>query len=159
MGKWENFNIWRGRLPHWRADDVRYYATFRHRRPLTDMEQWLLYQRLMRAQRRKFDYLILCVLPEKTEMIFTVNTGQDDEPYELSDVIEKAKRQAGNQIIKKSEERWPPFYGESYDRIIRDEAEFEATWESILSSPVDNELCEDPDEWETLFVPDAPDTV
>ena len=90
-------------------------------------------------------------------MIFTVNTSADGEPYELSDVIEKAKRQAGNAIIKKSGERWPPFYGESYDRIIRDEAEFEATWESILGSPVDAELCEDPGDWATLFVPDAPD--
>lgn len=157
MAKWANFNIWRGRLPHWRADDVKYYATFRHRRELTELEQWVLYQRVFRAQRSRFDFHILCVLPEKTEMIFTVNEGPDGEPYELSDVIEKAKRQAGNMIIKKSGERWPPFYTESYDRIIRDEAEFEATWESILGSPVDAELCEDPSDWSTLFVPDAPD--
>ncbi|MBS1711810.1 MAG: hypothetical protein JSS71_08805 [Armatimonadetes bacterium] len=157
MAKWQNFNIWRGRLPHWRADDVRYYATFRHKRELTDPERTVLYIKLMRAQRRKFDYLILCVLPEKTEMCFTVNPGPDGEPYELSDVLEKAKRQAGAAIIKRSGERWPPFSGESYDRIIRDEAEFADTWDKILASPVDAELCEDPAEWDTLFVPDAPE--
>ena len=35
--KWANFNVWRGRLPHWRADDVTYYATFRHRRDLDEI--------------------------------------------------------------------------------------------------------------------------
>jgi len=157
MAKWQNFSIWRGRLPHWRADGVQYYATFRHKRPLEDAELNFLFQRLMRAQRRKFDYHILCVLPEKTEMIFTVNESPDGSPYELSDVIEKAKRQAGSAIIKKSQERWPPFYTECFDRIIRDEAEFEATWETILSSPVDQELVEDPSDWWTIFVPDAPE--
>ena len=32
MGSWKGFHIWKGRLPHWRADDVTYYVTFRHKR-------------------------------------------------------------------------------------------------------------------------------
>lgn len=144
-------------MPHWRADDVRYYATFRHRRELDEFERSALFLKLMRAQHRKLDFLILCVLPEKTEMCFTVNQGPGGAPYELSDVLEKAKRQAGAVITKKSGERWPPFSGESYDRIIRDEAEFTETWDKILSSSVDAELCEDPGDWETLFVPDSPE--
>lgn len=157
MAKWQNFSIWRGRLPHWRADHVRYYLTFRHKRDLNDSEMNILLQRLMRAQRRKLDYHILVVRPEATEMIFTVEMDSDGVAYELSDVIEKAKRKAGQMMIKKSGERWPPLYGESFDRIIRDEEEYEATWQSILSSPVDAELVEDPSDWFYLFVPDAPD--
>ncbi|MCB0825740.1 MAG: hypothetical protein KDC26_06085 [Armatimonadetes bacterium] len=157
MARWQNFSIWRGRLPHWRADDVRYYATFNHKRPLEMHEMNILFDRLFRAQRSKFDYLILCVLPEKTEMAFTVNEAPNGEAYELSDVIEKAKRQAGKMIIKKSEERWPPFGAETYDRIIRDEQEFEETFEKILNSPCDAELVEDPSDWLNLYVPDSPD--
>jgi hypothetical protein len=153
MAKWQNFSIWRGRLPHWRADDVRYYVTFRHRRDLNDNERWLLYQRLLRPQGRKVDYAILHVDIAKTEMIFTVQNGPDEEPYELSDIIEKAKRQAGNKIIKLSGERFPPFSQESFDRIIRDEPEFEETWNRILMESLEG--LSEGGEAATLFVPNA----
>lgn len=148
--------MWRGRLPHWRAEDERYYVTFRHRRELTDVEQRIIFGHLLRPQGKKLDYLILCVLPELTEMVFTVEKDSDGEHFELSDVIEKAKTKAGRQIIKSSGERFPPFYGESYDRIIRDEAEFEETWQRIFDSPVNLELVEDPEDWQTLFIKDMP---
>ena len=136
---------------------MQYYATFRHRRELDSGERDVLFQRLFRAQRGKFDFHILCVLPEVTEMVFTVETDTSGEPYELSDVIEKSKRKAGAMIIKKSGERWPPFYMESYDRIIRDEEEYEETWLRILSTPVDAGLCEDPEDYEHLMVPHRPE--
>ena len=134
MGRWQNFQIWRGRLPHWRADDVSYYVTFKHKRPLNETEQNVLFRRLLNADARKLDYVVLCVLPESTETIFTVQDAPKGGKYELSDVIEKAKLKAGREITKKSGERWPPFYHESYDRILRDDAEFEETLQKILDS-------------------------
>ena len=77
--------MWRGKLPHWRADDVRYYVTFRHRRALDDWERQMLVRSLLRAEGRKWDLLILCVLPEQTELIFTVHEGE-----ELSNIVEKS---------------------------------------------------------------------
>lgn len=138
-----NFSIWRGRLPHWRADDVTYYVTFRHRRALSDDEAVLLFRGLLKPDARQWDLLILCVLPETTELIFKVNESPTGRPYELSDVLEKAKAKAGRTIIKKSGERFPPFYGESYDRIIRDEAELEEHWNRIAQSPLDAGFGED----------------
>lgn len=155
MSRWQNFSIWRGRLPHWRADDVTYYVTFRHRRPLDDRERSLLVSALIRPDGRKWDLLILCVLPEETELVFRVRESPDGRPYELTGVVEKAKTRVGRQIIKKTGERWPPFYAESYDRIIRDDAELEERWQAILESPVQSELCEDPEDWDGLWVADA----
>lgn len=143
-------------MPHWRADGVTYYVTFRHRRDLSDGERGELFKQLLRMQGRRVSYAILCVRPEASEMLFTVEEGPAGEPYELSDLVEKAKGRAGKVIIKASGERWAPFYGESYDRIVRDEEELEATWGSILGSVVEGGWAEDPEEWETLFVPGAP---
>lgn len=154
--KFTNFQIWRGRLPHWRADDVNYYVTFRHRRELDEDERVLLFRALMRPEGRQWDLAILCILPESTELIFRVNEAPTGRPYELSDVVEKAKVKAAKQIMKKTGERYGPFYGESYDRIIRDDAEFEETWQRILDSPVSAELVEDPEEYRTLWVAEAP---
>jgi len=156
---WKNFNIWYGRLPHWRAENVTYYATFRHRRPLADWERRLLLRALIKPDGRRWELLIVCVLPEATEMILTVLEAPTGEAYELTDVIEKAKTKAGKEIIKKTEERYPPFYNESYDRIMRDEAELEAFWEQIFESPVKHELVEDSEEYDALWVANAPEAV
>jgi hypothetical protein len=153
----KNFSMWRGRLPHWRADEVTYYVTFRHSRPLDEAERWLLYQSLVKPDGKQLDLVILVVLPEKTDLLFTVREAPNGLPFELSEVIEKAKTKTGKKIIKKSGERFPPFYGESYDRIIRDDAELEERFNEILDSPVDLELCEDVSDYATLFVVNAPE--
>lgn len=152
MSKWQNFSIWRGRLPHWRADDVTYWVTFRHKRDLEDWERNLLFTALMRPEGRRWNLVVLCVLPGETNLLFTVNETPGGEPYELSDIVEKAKTKVGKVIVKKTEERWPPFYQESYDRIIRDAEELEAKFMEILESPVKNELVEDPEQWDCLWV-------
>jgi len=148
----KNFSMWRGRLPHWRADDVTYYVTFRHSRDLTTEEVNLLTRTLLKPEARQWDLLILCVLPGATELMFTVRENKDGQPYELSEIVEKAKQRVGRQIVKKTAERFPPFYQESYDRIVRDDTELEERWLEILESPVKSELCENPEEWLGLYV-------
>lgn len=157
MASFKNFSIWQGKLPHWRADDVTYYVTFRHSRALNEKECRLLLDELLKADAKRLDFLIACCLPTVSETMFTVREGPDGEAYELADVIEKAKTRAGKKILKLTQERWPPFYGESYDRIVRDDAELEQRWTEILESPVKAELCEDPEEYAALYVRDRPE--
>ncbi len=152
MAQWQNFSIWRGRLPHWRADDVTYWVTFRHKRDLQDWERNLLFTALLRPEGRKWNLVILCVLPSETNLLFTVNEAPNGQPFELSDIVEKAKTKVGKVIIKKTEERWQPFYQESYDRIIRDAEELEGKLMEILESPVKFELAEDPEDYDCLWV-------
>ena len=147
-----NFSIWRGRLPHWRADDVRYYVTFRHRRPLDARERDLLLRSLLQPCGTRWDVLILCVLEEATELMATVGTGKDGETVELSKIVEPAKRRASKAIVKATGERFGPFYEESYDRIVRDDAEFEEKWNAIRASPVDAGLTADPEAYPTLWM-------
>lgn len=158
MARFSNFSMWRGRLPHWRADDERYYVTFSHRRPLTEKECRIIFAHLLRAQRSRLDYLVLLVLPERSEMIFNVKKNSDGEEYELSDVVEKAKVKAGRQIIKESGERWPPFSHESYDRILRDQAELEEFTARIIQAPENEGLVEVSEEYECLLLGDLPDS-
>ncbi|MDX2065635.1 MAG: hypothetical protein SFX74_07840 [Fimbriimonadaceae bacterium] len=156
MARWENFTVWRGRLPHWRADNVCYFATFRHRRPLDASERDILFREVRKTEMRYLETDIVVVLPESTSLIFRVKTDRDGRPAELSDAIEKAKTRAGKRIIKVTGERFPPFYEESFDRILRDELEYEAFWSEILESPVAAELVESPEDYGTLYVAHAP---
>jgi len=111
---------------------------------------------LIRPDGRRWDLLILCVLPEVTDLIFRIREAPSGAPYELSDIVEKAKAKAGKLIIKKTGERYPPFYNESYDRILRDEAELEERWMEMFDGPVSHGLAEDPEEYAGLWVSGAP---
>ena len=137
--RFKNFSIWRGKLPHWRADDVRYFVTFRHRRDLEPWERQLLFRRLMRPNDQEFILAILCVGTDRTEMIFELLNGKDGRPAELSQIVERSKTKAGKEIIKKTGERFPPFYNESYDRIIRDEMEMLERWQTAFDMALDEE--------------------
>ncbi len=155
----KNFSIWRGRLPHWRASDVTYFVTFRYRRPLDATERNLLLRQLIKPDGLRWDLLIVCVLPEKTDLIFRVKESPRSGPYELSEIVEQAKTKSGKAIIKKTGERFSPFYNESFDRILRDEAELEERWQELFEAPVNLELVDDPEDYDGLWVADAPSSV
>ena len=149
---WNNFSIWRGRLPHWRADDVTYWVTFNHKRDLIDSELLLLFRSLLRPEGKKWNLIVLCTLPGETHILFTVNRDRRDRPFELSDIVEKSKQKTGRAIIKKTGERWPPFYQESYDRILRDAAELESRLLEILELAAEASGHDDPDEYSLLWM-------
>jgi|CXWL01.1.fsa_nt_gi hypothetical protein len=145
--------MWRKRLPHWRAEDVTYYVTFRHRRALEDAERDVLFRSLLKYHGLKLEFAVLAVLPESTEMIFTVLGLNRGFEVEFSKFIEATKRKSGKKIIENSGERFSPFWEESFDRILRDEQEMQERFDLILEAPVNLELCEDPEEYDQLFVP------
>lgn len=152
MGRFKNFSLWRGRLPHWRADNETYFVTFRHRRPLTETERMTLFRLVLRLHGKKLMLDAALVLAERTEIILRMKEGPDGDEYELSDVVEKCKIKAGKAIIKESGERWPPFWGESFDRIMRDEAELSERLEAMLAAPeAEEEPCE-ADLYPTFFL-------
>ena len=147
MAKWENFTIWRGRFPHWRADNVEYYASFPHRQILDQDDCDILFSHLMRSHGKAVEFLALVVVPEKTEAIFTVGRSSGGDFFELTDVIAKAQRRF---MKKAGKER--AFYSEHFDRIIRDEAERETLLLGMLNAPSTSDAIEAPDNWSALYV-------
>lgn len=141
-----NFRMWRGRLPHWRADDVTYLVNFRHRRPLSEDECQVVLASILRGEGTRISLICACSLPAETNVILAclaTKPGTKD----FGDFIEKAKVKAGKRIILRTGERFSPLGTESYDRIIRDASEFEEHWLTILSAPVEAGLVEESDEW------------
>ena len=125
MSRWRNFSIWRGKLPHWRADGVRYFVTFRHRRPLTEEEQQKLFRAFLKLDGKRLEVLVACVREESTHLIVQVVEKADGSFEELSKVIEAVKTKLGKDVCKKTGERWPPLWSESYDHIVRDDQDLE----------------------------------
>jgi hypothetical protein len=152
MGRFTNFSQWRGRWPHWRADGETYYVSFRHRRPLEEGERETLFRALLKGTRR-LDVLILGVYPEGTELLARP-IPQEGVEAELSDEIEKAKKKAAKEILKRSGERLPPYGAESFDRIMRDEEELQTHFDAVLGRS-EKEAGIPADDWPTLYVAQA----
>lgn len=123
MARWKNFRVWQKKLPHWRADEQTYYVTFRHSRPLETAERKLLFQALSKGEGSRVRFAALGVFPDTTEMLITVPPSTKGVESEFSKFVESAKRRVGKKIIENTGERFPPFFEESFDRIMRDEAE------------------------------------
>jgi len=119
----------------------------------------MLLKSILNSESRALLFQIACVLPERTEMIFRLNDSSHDRQSEFAKTIEGAKRKAGKQIIKATGERYPPFWEESYDRIIRDEAEYEERMMTILESPISSELSETAEDYPQLFIKSHSSTV
>lgn len=142
----KNFRMWRGRLPHWRADDVTYLVNFRHRRPLDEAECNTVLTAILRGEGTRIKLICACSLPDETTVILMC-LSEKPAAMDFGDFIEKAKLKAGKRIILKTGERYSPLGTESYDRIIRDAAEFEEHWMKLISAPVDAEVVEDSSDW------------
>ena len=156
MSQFKNFNIWRGRLPHWRADDVRYYVTFRHRRSLDEAERRVLLKFLVRPEGRRWDLLILVVLPERTELILTVLPGRTARTVLNCQIWWRAPREKPVRLSSRTQVNdIRLFTPESFDRIVRDEVELDEKWKAVLSASVNEELAESPDEYDALWVADS----
>lgn len=123
MARWKNFSSWRGRLPHWRADGVLYYVSLGHRRDLDDEERRTMLASLLRANDRKWTVRAAGVSPRKTEALVSVHDAPHGRPYELSAIVSRASSHAAKSIMRASGEKYPPFYAECYDHIVRDEEE------------------------------------
>jgi hypothetical protein len=149
----KRLKIWRGRLPHWRAEGVRYYVTFRHRRPLTPHDRRILFAQLKRLS-KEWQINLLYVGENSSSMILEPPPNSPAEAnQEFSDRLETLKLKAGRQIIKTTKEMWTPFYGESYDHIIRDEEDLLSILEDIEESAFGGHPEED--ESEFLFQAEA----
>lgn len=129
--------------------------TFRSRRDLDERDRADLFRNILKLDGRKWSLLALTVLPDRTEMLVSVEDDANGVPYELSDLVEKAKTAASKAILKRTEERFPPFYGESYDHIVRDEEERETFYDALIDGAVAAELAEIPEDYPTLYVRDA----
>lgn len=152
MKKWKNFTIFHEKWPHWRADDVIYYASIRHRRPLDPSESQILFRLLLKPEGHRYELLVVGVFPEKSELLFKMCDSPTGRPYELSTLIEKVKNKTSKLIQKQTGERYPPFYNETFDRIVRDEGEFNDMFTCIMQEAQRQADSVGETEYPTLFV-------
>lgn len=98
-----------------------------------------------------YDLLTFCIMPNHVHMLISVERS-DASLYRILQSLKSYTARESNALIGRSGAFW---HHESYDHVVRDEAELERTVWYILDNPVKAGLCKHWRDWKWTFVKDG----
>ncbi|MGA9365648.1 MAG: transposase [Bacteroidota bacterium] len=136
----KELHITRRHLPHWRIEGATYFITFRTRELLlTPREQEVVLDRIKESHKVYYSLAAAVVMPDHVHMILTPNAG-----CELERIMKGIKGPSARKINILRGTTGSVWQDESFDRIIRDQDEFEEKLRYMFSNAMKNGLTDDP---------------
>jgi putative transposase len=132
-------NIRRRRLPHWTLDGSTYFVTFRLKSgQLSSAEIRLVLGHIRAGADRFYQLAAAVVMPDHVHLLLKPLPG-----FTLSRIMKGTKGVSAYLVNKHRGARGSLWQDESWDRIVRDEHEFDEKLNYMLNNPVAAGLCED----------------
>ena len=142
--------IYRRKLPHWRLEGSTYYISFKLAQDVFSQRERQIVLKHIRSGHGRFYTLLACVvMPDHVHTILKPHKG-----VELSRIMKGIKGVSARQINQARGARGTLWQGESWDRIIRDEAELGEKFNYMLMNPFKRGLVEDPWRYDGWFFND-----
>jgi REP element-mobilizing transposase RayT len=136
------------RLPHWQLAGATYFITFRmHRGELTMAERLTVLSHVRAGDGRFYSLIAAVVMPDHVHLLFTPFPG-----FDLSRITKGIKGASARLVNAVREKRGNLWQDESFDRIVRNQAELDEKLNYIYTNPVRAELVEDPSEYPATYV-------
>ena len=139
-------------LPHWQQGGATYFVTFRTlsiELPSTLRRDVLTALRYFDDDRYKLWAAI--VMPDHAHLLLTPLEQRPGHWWSLSSILHSLKAYTSKQINRGLNRQGTVWMQESFDRIVRDEAELLEKWQYLRNNPVRRELCAAPEEWDALY--------
>ena len=137
--------IARRRLPHIDVGSAVYFLTFRlaggQRPPLTEAERTLVQVHLQRMG--PVTVTAFVVMPDHVHLLYLSAPGE-----QLSKTLQALKSASAHRLARQSGRLAPIWQHETFDRLIRTDREFRATWSYIEANPVRRGLVQAVDAYE-----------
>lgn len=128
----DDLKITRRRLPHWSKTGSTYFVTFRVQdAPLSDSERSLALDHIRSGHDKFYLLAVVVVMPDHVHLILKPNTG-----FTLSRVMKDIKGVSANRLNQARRTSGNIWQAESFDRIVRDEQEFQEKLQYMLDNPV-----------------------
>jgi putative transposase len=141
-----NLRIKQRRLPHWTLAGSTYFVTFRvNRTTLSQVERQIVVRHVCSGHRKFYNLAAAVVMPDHAHLIFMPQGG-----FTLSRILKGIKGVSAHQVNSYRGTRGSVWQDESWDRILRDAAEFEEKLQYMIDNPVKAGLVqsgEDYDGW------------
>ena len=98
-----------------------------------------------------YDLIAFCIMPNHVHLVFVPLEKPESAFYSLTEILQSLKRHTASQsnlILDRSGTFWQD---ESYDHIIRDQAELDRIIKYVLNNPVKAGLVDDWTEWKWFY--------
>jgi REP element-mobilizing transposase RayT len=139
----EVFHMYRRRLPHWRVSGSVYFITFRLIAvPLNSEELRYIRDHVRAGSGKWYSLLAVQVMPDHVHLLFSPDDG-----IELSRITKGLKGATARRLNQDRKTRGIVWQHESWDRIVRDQAELDEKLEYMFQNPVKTGLTTKPELW------------
>ena len=153
----------RRNLPHWQSPGATYFLTWRAiaGQHLDPEDRTLALSAIRHWDSVRWSVCAAVVMPDHVHALarplpLDSNTLAGGAFWNLSELLKSVKGFSSNQINRRKGRKGVFWQDESYDRIVRDDAEFQEKWEYIRTNPVRAELAKTPEEYAWLYEAVAP---
>jgi REP element-mobilizing transposase RayT len=137
-----------GRLPHWQLGGSVYFITFRSARgTLPDHALNRLSEHILYDHGKRYDLSFAVLMPDHVHLVIKPTEKSPGRWYDLAEILKSLKGTSARSINNTLGTTGTVWQKESFDRIIRDETEYEATLEYMYWNPFKSGLVKDPDDY------------
>ena len=134
----------RRHLPHWEAGGSTYFITFRTRQgDLSDHEKSLVKQACLHFDGIRADIHALVVMPDHVHLLLTPLPHGPENWWSLPELMHSIKSYTSKEISRRRGQSGPVWLEEYFDRIIRNDEDYEEKLNYILGNPLKRGLGED----------------
>ena len=135
------------KLPHWTLQGATYFLTFRTACFSLDQDdRAIVLQHIRFGHQRFYSLIAAVVMPDHVHVLLQPNPGVD-----LPRIMKGIKGVSAHLLNQRKRRHGQVWQDESFDRIIRDQAELDEKLQYMLNNPAKRGLVEDPWQWDGWF--------
>jgi len=146
-GKFEiEYRRWFEKLDDY-LDEATYGSLYLGNTQIADYMAEAIHYRDMKT----FDLISFCIMPNHVHLVCTPLEREKDSFYSLTEILHSLKRHTARQsnlILGRSGSFWQD---ESYDHVVRNDAEFERIVRYVLHNPVKAKLVKEQKDWKWMY--------
>lgn len=145
------------KLPHWELNGSIYHIIFVtwDRLELNEAARQLVFDACLFFNLKRYEIFAMVVMNDHVHLLIKpwvkIETDRQDayptKYWSISSIMHSIKSYTSKQIPKVMKHIGTVWSQESYDRIVRDEQEFNYTWEYIRQNPVKAGFSNSPEEY------------
>jgi putative transposase len=152
----QKFTTKRRKLPHWQSPGQVYFITFSAQKGVEFIpeDKDIILNSCLFWHKKKYLLHAVVVMPEHIHLLLQpLPLDQQDESKgfcNLSEIMHSIKGFSAHKINELHKRKGSIWLTESYDRIVRDEKEYEEKLRYIYENPLKRKLVESPEEYNWL---------
>ena len=149
----QSFQVSRRNLPHWQEPGRVYFITWRCQkgRRLSFEERTITLSAIRYWDTIKWTVYAAVVLPDHVHVLAQPLPKQEGGVFNLTEILHSVKSFSSQKINQQRREQGSLWQVESFDRIVRDEAEFLEKWQYIRNNPLKIDLAQSSEEYPWLY--------